>query len=241
MDLFAAAAEFADDGADEGFCVSEEHERAIEVVERIVYSSKSGGHAALYDHDRARLIHVQNGHAEDGATGIGARGGIGDIVCTDHQGHIGLRKIAVDFVHVQQLVVGNVGFREQDIHVSGHATGDRMDSKLYVHAALGEGVVQLAHLMLRLGYGHSIAWNYNHFASCGENRGGFFGSSAAHRPRFLLANDSGLLLTESAEEDVGERAVHGFRHVDGEDEAGSSVQRAGNDEQFAIEHEAHGG
>ncbi len=47
-------------------------------------------------------------------------------------------------------------------------------------------------------------------------------------------------LSERAEEHVGERAIHGFGHVHGEDEAGGAVERAGDDQQFAIEHEAHG-
>ncbi len=49
-----------------------------------------------------------------------------------------------------------------------------------------------------------------------------------------------LFLSERAEENVGEGAIHRFGHVHGEDEAGGAVERAGDDEQFAIEDEAHG-
>src|SRR5580704_11423121 len=57
---------------------------------------------------------------------IDAGGGIGDIVGADDKGNIGLRKVAVDLVHFDEAVVGDVGFGEQDIHVAGLASGGRM-------------------------------------------------------------------------------------------------------------------
>ena len=51
----------------------------------------------------------------------------------------------------------------------------------------------------------------------------------------------GLLLAESAEQDVRERAVHRLGHVDRQDEARGSVERPGDDQQLVVEHESHGG
>ena len=56
---------------------------------------------------------------------------------------------------------------------------------------------------------------------------------------FLAAGRRGLLLAERPEQHVGERAVHRLRHVDRQDEARGSVERAGDDQQLAVEHEAH--
>jgi hypothetical protein len=39
----------------------------------------------------------------------------------DHQGRVRLGKIAVDFVHLQQPVLGNLDLGQQHVHVSGHA------------------------------------------------------------------------------------------------------------------------
>ena len=50
-----------------------------------------------------------------------------------------------------------------------------------------------------------------------------------------------MLLTEGAEEHIGEGAVHGLGHVDGQNEARSPVERAGNDQQFALQNETHRG
>src|SRR6266403_5537796 len=95
-ELFVSAAELPHDRAYEGFCVSKEHERLVEVVERVVDPCKSGCHAALDDHYGARFVYIQNGHAVDRAVWVRARRGIGHVVRADHQGHIGLRKISID-------------------------------------------------------------------------------------------------------------------------------------------------
>src|SRR6266478_6779112 len=148
--VIATTAQFADDVAYEILGVAEEHQRVVQVIQRVVDAGEAGGHAALDDHDGARFVYVQDGHAEDGAGGVGARGGIGDIVRADHQRDIGLRHVAVDRVHVQQLVVGDVGFGEQHVHVAGHASGDGVNAEADVDAALGERVEKLADFVLRL-------------------------------------------------------------------------------------------
>src|ERR1700735_2810550 len=106
----AAAGEFADDVADEIFGVAEEHQSFVEIVERVVDAGETGSHAALDDHDGARFVDVENGHAVDGAGGVGARGGICDVVGADDESDVGLREIAVDLVHLEEFVVGDVGF-----------------------------------------------------------------------------------------------------------------------------------
>ncbi len=105
---------------------------------------------------------------------IGARGGVGDVVRADDQGHIGLRKIAVDVVHFDQLVVGDVRFGEQHVHVAGHASGDGMNAELHVDAFFGENVVEFADFVLRLRDGHAVSGNDDHFVGGGKNRRGFF-------------------------------------------------------------------
>ena len=131
-----AAAEFADDGADELFGVAEEHQGVVEVIERVVDAGEAGVHAALDDHDGVGLVDVEDRHAEDGAGCVGARGGVDDVVGADDQGHVGLREIAVDFVHFDEPVVGNVGFGQQHVHVAGHAAGDGMDGEVDIDARL---------------------------------------------------------------------------------------------------------
>src|SRR5258708_2504506 len=56
---------------------------------------------------------------------------------------VGLRHVAVDGVHIEELVVGDVGFGEQHVHVAGHAAGDGVNAEGDVDAALGERVEEL--------------------------------------------------------------------------------------------------
>src|SRR5580693_4575669 len=190
-----AAGEFTDDVADEIFGVPEEHQRAVEIVERVINTGEAGGHAALDDHYGARLVHIENRHAVDGAARIRASGGIGDVVGTDHESHIGLRKVTIDKVHLQELVVRNVGFGQQHIHVAGHAAGDGMNAEGDLHAAFGQGIVKFAHFVLSLRDGHAVAGNDNHFAGRGENSGSFFWRRAFYRTRFFRSRRTGLNLS----------------------------------------------
>src|SRR5260370_38489321 len=119
--LFVAATEFADDGAYEGFGVAKEHERFVEIVERVFNACETGAHTAFDHHHSARLVHVKNGHAKNGARCVGARGWIGHVVRTNHQGHVGLGKVSVDFIHVQDLIVTNFRFTSHTVHLPAHA------------------------------------------------------------------------------------------------------------------------
>src|SRR5713226_4502479 len=65
--VVVAAGDFADDVAYEILGVAEKHQRLVQVVQRVVDASEAGSHAALDDHDGARFVHVEDGHAEDGA------------------------------------------------------------------------------------------------------------------------------------------------------------------------------
>src|ERR1700730_9588809 len=73
-----------------------------------------------------------------------------------------------------------------------------------------------------------------------RNAGGFFGGGAFDGGLLLRARGRGGDLSEAAEEHVGEGAIHGLGHDYGENEAGGAVEGAGDDQQLAIKHEAHG-
>ena len=79
------------------------------------------------------------------------------------------------------------------------------------------------------------------FAGGGEDSGGFFGAGAFYWARFLRACCSWRDLSEGSEQHVGERPVHRLRHDDREDEARRTVECAGDDQQFVVENEPHGG
>src|ERR1019366_653184 len=132
---------FTDNAGDKSLGVTEKHERFVQVVERIVDAGETGVHAALDDHDDAGFIHIENGHAIDRAGRIGAGGGVGDVVGADHQGNVGLREFAIHFLHFNQVLVGNVGFGQENVHVAGHSAGHRVNGEFHLNTPLGQAVV----------------------------------------------------------------------------------------------------
>ena len=73
--------------------------------------AKPGLNAPLDDHDRPRLVDVEDRHAVDGARPVVAGGRVGDVVGADDQRDVGLGELGVDLVHVEQPVVGDVRLR----------------------------------------------------------------------------------------------------------------------------------
>ena len=65
------------------------------------------------------------------------RRGLRHVVGADDQRHVGAFEFGVDFVHIVERVVRNVGFGQQNVHVPGHAAGvTGMDRVLHLDAAL---------------------------------------------------------------------------------------------------------
>src|ERR1035438_3324933 len=91
--LKSAPRQFADQVAYEGFGVAEEHQGFVQVIELVVDAREAGAQAALDHHYGLGLVDIQNRHAVDGAGGIGARGGIGDVVGADDERHVRLREL----------------------------------------------------------------------------------------------------------------------------------------------------
>jgi hypothetical protein len=57
---------------------------------------------------------------------------VDDVVGADDDGHVGVREVLVDLVHLHHDVVGHLGLGQQHVHVAGHAAGHRVDGKAHV-------------------------------------------------------------------------------------------------------------
>ena len=80
--------------------IAEEHQRLGEIIERIVDAGEARTDAALDDHDRTRFVDILDGHAINGAGGIGARRGIGHVIGADHQPRR-VFQLSIGFANVQ--------------------------------------------------------------------------------------------------------------------------------------------
>src|SRR5215468_2437023 len=78
-ELAAGAGELTHNIANKIFGVTEKHERLVEVIQRIVDSREARSHAALDDHNCPGLVHVEDGHPVNRASGIGASSRISHV------------------------------------------------------------------------------------------------------------------------------------------------------------------
>ena len=111
--------------------VAEEHERVVGEEQLVLDAGKPGVHAPLDDEHRLGLVGVDDRHAEDGARLVVPGGRIHDVVGPQHQGHVGLRHLGVDLLHLDEAVVRDLGLGQQDVHVARHAAGDRVHGELH--------------------------------------------------------------------------------------------------------------
>ena len=111
-------------------------------------------------------------------------------------------------------------------------------ANLHVDAALGQLIVELAHLVLRLRHRHAVAGHDDDAIGVGQELGDVLRRRALGGLRFARRGRR-LHLAERAEQHVRERPVHRPAHDDRQDQARRAVERAGDDEQLVLEHEAH--
>ena len=81
----------------------------------------------------------------------------------------------IDRVHLLELLVGHVGFGEQDVHVPGHSAGDGMDRVFDIDAARFEQIRQVADRVLGLGHRHAVARRDHDPTGRVEQHGDFVG------------------------------------------------------------------
>ncbi len=59
---------------------------------------------------------------------------VNDVVSAYYDGDIGILEFLIDVLHLIEFVIRDIDFCKEDIHVSRHTAGHRMDSKLNVFA-----------------------------------------------------------------------------------------------------------
>src|SRR5665213_2419751 len=103
------------------------------------------------------LPDFQHGHSGNRAVGIFLSGGVHDVIGSDDHGDIGIGKLFVDLIHFHDDVVGNPGLSEQDIHVTGHTAGNRMNGEADSDSLRSQDFGDFKKDMLGLGDRHAVA------------------------------------------------------------------------------------
>ena len=157
-----------------------------------------------------------------------AGGRIHHVIRSQDQDHIRLGEGWVDLLQVIQLVVGDVGLGEQDVHVSRHAPRHWVDAVADFHAAVLQDRRELTNIMLGLRHRHAVAWDDRHDACGLKNHRRLVGRRAFDAALVEIVA-LGNTATASAPaqvsgQHVGQRAVHRAAHDARQDESGSSYQ-----------------
>ncbi len=200
---------------------------------------EAGVHRALEDDHALGLVDVEDRHPVDRRGGVRVRGRVRHVVGADHERHVGAAELRVDVVHLLELVVRHVGLGEQDVHVAGHAAGDRVDRVLDLDAALLELVGELlarcaapARRPCRSPGTITTQTRVRHLDR------GVRGARGAHRAG-VLAGARGALdrsaAAEAAGDDRRDRAVHRLGHQAREDRAGRADDHARDDQRGVVQ------
>ena len=125
--------------------------------------------------------------------------------------------------------------------MAGHPARDRVDRVVDGDPALLELVGDLLDRVLGLGDGEAVAGDDHDGVGVGELDRRVLGADRDVGP-FLArpAAAAGGGAAEAGEEDVGDRAVHRRRHLQGEDRSRGADQGAGDDQGDVVEREAGG-
>ena len=208
-------------------------ETVLAGVERILNARVAGAEVEVAHDDLGRFVDVQDRHAVDRRAFRFARGGVHDVACADDHDRVAVLEIVVDRVELVEMLVVDVRFREQHVHVTGHAARDRMDRETHGRAVRFELVAKLLDLMLRLTQRHAVAGNDDDVFRILQGERGFglglglgFG-----RGRFFLLLGGLVELDRLAEQDVHEVPVHSAAHDLGEQQTAGADDAADRDEQ----------
>ena len=83
--------------------------------------------------------------------GIALSTRIDNIVSAQNQDRVRFGEIMVDVIHGQGNIVGDVGFGEQDVHVSRHASSDGVNGKADLDTTFAQAIGKFLDGMLSLG------------------------------------------------------------------------------------------
>ena len=182
---------------------------------------------------------LQNGHAGDRTVRVGLGRRIDDVIRTNHHRDVNIRKIAVDLVHFKNDVIRDSGLRQQDIHVSWHTPGDRVNTKTHVDVPGPQGRRNFVHYMLGLCNRHAITGNDHHLFGICEKRGCFL---RIDRHNFALDLSGCHTLAPAGTETTGDHReefpVHCATHDVTQDGTARANQRSGNNQEIVVKHEA---
>ena len=98
-------------------------------IQRVFDACVAGFQIEVAHDDLGGFVDVQDRHAVDRRTFRFARGGVHNVACADDDNGVTALEIVVDRVEFIEMLVIDVRFGKQHVHVSGHPSRNGMDRK----------------------------------------------------------------------------------------------------------------
>src|SRR5215218_11176501 len=113
------------------FGVGEEHHGLLGIVEeRVIHACEAWTQGALDEDYTLRVLDREDGHSAYGALHLRVVGGrIYHVIGADDDRGVGVIELGIYLFEVVELLVGDADLGQEDVHVTWHTTGHRVDAE----------------------------------------------------------------------------------------------------------------
>src|SRR5690625_49581 len=233
--------ELTDQVVDRGTGVTEQHPGVGAEEQRVLHTSEARIHRTLQHEHVASLIDVDDRHPVQRTAGVFAGSWVIHVVGADHDGDVdgGHRRIYV--YGLDERLVGDVGFGQEYVHVTGHAARNRMDRVAHLGVIGFQQNCEFLHGMLRLSDRHSVTGHYDDVPCRFQHIVGVFRRYRRCLTLWAFSSRTGFQAAEATEQYVRQRTVHALAHDLGQDEAAGTNECTRHDEHRVADDEARSG
>ncbi len=134
-------------------------------IDRIFHACVAGFQVVVEDEYILAFIDREHGHTRYRRTFHVASGGVHNVVCTDYDSRVGVLELGIDVVHLEQILVLDVGLAKQYVHVPGHTSSHGVNGVFDFRAVCGKLIGKLFNEVLSLCNSHTVAGNEDNFLS----------------------------------------------------------------------------
>mmetsp|Transcript_18943 Transcript_18943/g.35697 ORF Transcript_18943/g.35697 Transcript_18943/m.35697 type:complete len:247 (-) Transcript_18943:637-1377(-) len=206
--------------------ITKKHLRVLLEKHRVLNICIAARHGTLHVDAVLGIPHLQDRHAVDRAALCLLGSTVGDVVGTDHEGHVGVREVVVDLIHLQHPIVGNACLCKKHIHLTWHTSCHRVNAKAHLDVCVSQCCGNISHGCLRASHSHTVTRHNDDTLGLGKHArhaisGGFY---VLLGWACIFINHFGCSI-HATKDHIAKVAVHCITHDNRQDAATECDQR----------------